>query len=295
MSTHANEHAAGGGMCPGCIDDDSPPRSRREFLARALQLVAASVLGTSARTNPTVRVWEIEARGFTVDNGGTLLPAYTAVPMGATNRTTVVILHDKPGIPPELQNLARDVARTGYMAVVIDCAMRGTARISTHPDALLSETFSRAVQSDVRAGVVALNGDQPNANPVVILGFGGAGYTALRMALNDPLGVVGVIAVSTPIESAVQSNTDPRPDLITLLARLNVPVQFHAGTADPAIPSEQLNWLAQFVAVDPEQRELFVYNGAGPQFYLQSSDHYDEGYRNLALKRWREFLTKHFS
>src|SRR5690606_18987910 len=210
-----DEHAAGGGMCPGCIDDnDSPPSTRREFLAKALQLTAASALGTAAMANAAIRVWDVDAKGHTVDNAGTLLPAYTAVPMGAANRTTVIILHDEPGIPPDLQSLARDVARTGYIAMAIDCAMRGTAKISTHPDALLSEAFCRDVQSDVRAGIVSLNGDQPDANPVVILGFGWAGYTALRMALNDPLSVVGVIAMSTPIEATVKSKTDPRPDLI---------------------------------------------------------------------------------
>lgn len=283
-------------MCLGCIDDnDAPPPTRREFLAKALQLTAVSALGKTALANAAIRVWDIEAQGLTVDNAGTLLPAYTAVPMGAANRTTVVILHDEPGIPSDLQNLARDVARTGYIAMVIDCALRGTANVSTHPDALLSEAFSRDVQSDVRAGVVSLNGDQPDANPVVILGLGWAGYTALRMALSDPLSVVGVITMSTPIEATVKSNTDPRPDLITLLARLNVPVQFHAGTADPTITREQLNWLGRFVAVDPERRELFIYGGAGPDFYRPSSEHYDEGYQLLALKRWREFLIKRFT
>lgn len=282
-------------MCLACIDDnDSPPATRREFLSTALQLTAASALGATTLANAAIRVWDIEARGLTVDNAGTLLPAYTAVPIGAANRTTVVILHDKPGIPPDLQDLARDVARTGYIALIVDCATRGTAKISTHPDALLSEAFSRDIESDVRAGIVTLNGSPPHANPVVILGFGWAGYTALRMALNDPLGVVGVVAMSTPIEAPVKSNTDPRPDLITLLARLNVPVQFHAGTVDPAITREQLNWLGRFVAVEPDRRELFIYGGAGPGFYMPSSDHYDAGYQLLARKRWQEFLIKRF-
>ena len=282
-------------MCLGCIDDSESPATRREFLATALQLTAASALGTTAVADAAARVWDTEARGLTVDNAGTLLPAYSAVPMGAANRTTVVILHDSPGIPPELRDLARDVARAGYVALVIDCAMRGAAKISTHPDALLSEAFSRDVQSDVRAGIATLNGSQPNANPVVILGLGWAGYTAIRMALNDPLGIVGVIAMYTPIEATVKSNTDPRPDLITLLARLNVPVQFHAGTADPDISREQLNWLGRFVAVEPDRRELFLYGGAGPAFYLPSSQHYDKGYQLLAQKRWQEFLMKRFN
>ncbi|GFE89749.1 hypothetical protein GCM10011488_47030 [Steroidobacter agaridevorans] len=282
-------------MCLGCLDEDEPPATRREFLATALQLTAASALGATAVADAAARVWDIEARGLTVDNAGTLLPAYVATPMGADNRTTVVILHDSPGIPKELQEMAREVARTGYVALIVDCAERGTAKISTHPDAMLSEAFSRDVQSDVRAGIVTLNGNMPNANPVVIVGFGSAGYTALRMALNDPLGVVGVIAMYTPIESAEKSQTDPRPDLITLLARLNVPVQFHAGTADPAISREQLNWLGRFVAVEPDRRELYLYGGAGPGFYQSSSPHFDKGYQMLARKRWQEFLAKRFS
>ena len=282
-------------MCLGCLDDDEPPPTRREFLATALQLTAASALGATAAADAATTVWDIEGRGLTVDNAGTLLPAYVAVPMGADNRTTVVILHDSPGIPKDLQDMAREVARTGYVALVIDCAQRGAAKISTHPDALLSESFNRDVQSDVRAGIANLNGTQPDANPVVILGFGSAGYTALRMALNDPLGVVGVIAMYTPIEATQKSETDPRPDLITLLARLNVPVQFHAGTADPTISREQLNWLGRFVAVDPDRRELFLYGGAGPDFYLSTSQHFDKGYQMLARKRWQEFLTERFS
>jgi dienelactone hydrolase len=282
-------------MCLGCLDDDEPPATRREFLATALQLSAASALGVTTVADAAARVWDIEGRGLTVDNAGTLLPAYVAVPIGADNRTTVVILNDSPGISKDLQEMARDVARTGYVALVIDCAERGTAKISTHPDALLSEAFNRDVQGDVRAGIVTLNGSQPDANPVVILGFGWAGYTALRMALNDPLGVVGVITMYTPIEAAQKSKTDPRPDLITLLARLNVPVQFHAGTADPAISREQLNWLGRFVAVDPDRRELFLYGGAGPGFYLPSSENFDKGYQMLARKRWQEFLAERFS
>lgn len=282
-------------MCLGCLDDDEPPATRREFLAAALHLTAASALGATGVAAAGARVWDIEARGLTVDNAGTLLPAYIANPMGADNRTTVIILHDSPGIPKELQEMAREVARTGYVALVIDCAQRGTAKISTHPDALLSEAFSRDIQSDVRAGIVTLNGSLPNANPVVILGFGSAGYTALRMALNDPIGVVGVITLDTPIEATERSATDPRPDLITLLARLNVPVQFHAGTADPAITRDQLNWLGRFVAVDPDRRELYLYSGAGPGFYLASSTHFDKGYQMLARKRWQEFLAKRFS
>lgn len=282
-------------MCLGCIDDGESSPTRREFLATALQLTAASALGTTAVAGAAARVWDIEARGLTVDHGGTLLPAYTAVPMGASNRTTVVIIHENPGIPRELQDLARDVARTGYVALVIDCAMRGTAEISTHPDALLSEAFSRDVQSDVRAGIVTLNGNLPDANPVVILGIGSAGYTALRMALNDPVGIVGVITLDTPIETTAKSNTDPRPDLITLLARLNVPVQFHVGTEDPEITREQLNWLGRFVAVEPDRRELYIYGGAGPGFYLASDEHYDKGYQMLARRRWQEFLAKRYS
>ena len=284
-------------MCLGCNDEphddnngDSP--TRRHFLTTALGLTAATALGTVAEA--AINMWEIEAKGLTLDNEGVLLPAYTAEPVGAMKRTTVVILNDSPGIPKDLQDLARDVARTGYVSLIVDCAMRGTAKISTHPDALLSEAFNRQVQSDVRAGIVQLNGDGPNASPVVVMGIGTGGYTALRMALSDPLGIVGVIAMYTPIEFPEKSSTDPRPDLITLLARLNVPVQFHAGTDDPAISREHLNWLSRFAAVEPDRREVYLYGGAGYGFYQPAAPKYDKGYQMLARKRWQQFLGERF-
>lgn len=280
-------------MCLGCNDDnDGESATRRKFLRTALGLTAATALGPVA--DAAVTFFEIVARGLTIDNEGVLLPAYMAEPVGGLKRTTVVILNDTPGISKDLQDLARDVARTGYVALVIDCARRGTATISTHPDALLSEAFSRQVQSDVRAGIVHLNGSGPHSNPVVIMGIGEAGYTGLRMALNDPLGIAGVIALYTPIESAERSNTDPRPDLITLLARLNVPAQFHAGTDDPMISRDHLNWLSRFAAVEPDRREFYLYGGAGHGFYQPTAPKYDKGYQMLAKKRWQQFLTKRF-
>ena len=129
----------------------------------------------------------------------------------------------------------------------------------------------------MRAGIATLNGNGPNANPVVIVGIGSAGYTALRMALNDPLGIVGVITMYTPIEAPGNPTPIRGPDLITLLARLNVPVQFHAGTDDPAITREQLNWLGRFVAVEPDRRELYLYGGAGYGFYQPSAEQLRQG------------------
>jgi dienelactone hydrolase len=281
-------------MCLGCNDDkEGDSATRREFLTTALGLTAATALGTVAEA--AVSVLEIEARGLTLDNEGVLLPAYSATPVSGMNSTSVVILNDAPGIPKDLQDLARDVARTGYDALVVDCAMRGTAKISTHPDALLSEAFSRQVQSDVRAGMVQLTGGGPSASPVVIVAIGAGGYTALRMALADPVGVAGVIAFYTPVEFAEKSNTDPRADLLTLLARLSVPVQFHVGTDDSNITREHLNWLSRFAAVEPDRREVYLYGGAGYGFYQPAAPKYDKGYQMLARKRWQQFLTKHFS
>src|ERR1044072_9110892 len=119
-------------MCLGCNDDNNNGESatRREFLTTALGLTAATALGPVA--DAAVTFFEIEAKGLTIDNEGVLLPAYTAAPVGGTNRTTVVILNEAPGIPKDLQDLARDVARTGYVALAVDCALRGTAKISTH-------------------------------------------------------------------------------------------------------------------------------------------------------------------
>ena len=51
-------------MCLGCLDEDEPPATRREFLSTALQLTAASALGATAVADAAARVWDIEARGL---------------------------------------------------------------------------------------------------------------------------------------------------------------------------------------------------------------------------------------
>jgi carboxymethylenebutenolidase len=279
-------------MCLGC-DDTS--ESRRDFLSTSLQLAVASALGgaSSAANAATAAVRDIEAKGMTVDNGGTLIPAYTASPVGANNRTTVVILHGNIGLPNDLRETARYIARAGYVALVLDCFSRGSPPGTAGLDLLLGEAYNQQVQTDVRAGIAAINGTA-NANPVVLMGFGGGGYTALRMALADPLLISGVITFYTAIESKQKSGVDPRPDLVTLLARLNVPTQFHIGTMDPYISREQLNWLGRFVAVSPDRRQLFTYGGAGYGFYQESETGFDKGYHMLAQKRWQEFLTTRF-
>ncbi len=79
-------------------------RQREESsLPRLLQLTAASALGATAVVDAAApaRVWDIEARGLTVDNGGTLLPPYQAAPVGGSNQTTVVILTRAPGAFPK--------------------------------------------------------------------------------------------------------------------------------------------------------------------------------------------------
>ena len=87
-------------MCLGCNDDDeSDSATRRVFLATALQLTAATALGATAG-GASLR--DIDARGLTVENQGTLLPAYLATPAGGENLTTVVILSDSPGISRDL-------------------------------------------------------------------------------------------------------------------------------------------------------------------------------------------------
>jgi carboxymethylenebutenolidase len=279
-------------MCLGC-DDTS--ESRRDFLTTSLQLAVASALGgaSSAADAATAAVRDIEGKGLTVDNAGTLIPAYLASPIGASNRTMVVILHGAIGLSDDMRETARYIARAGYVALVLDCLSRGSPPGTAGPDLLLGESYNQQIQTDVRAGIATINGTA-NANPVVLMGFGAGGYTALRMALADPLLISGVITFYTPIESKEKSAVDPRPDLITLLARLNVPTQFHVGTTDPSISREQVNWLGRFVAVSPERRQLFTYGGAGYGFYQESEATFDKGYHMLAQKRWQEFLTTRF-
>lgn len=278
-------------MCLGCLDE---PQSRRSFIVGALQLAAAGTLGEAALAAPTAVVLDIEAQELSIPHDDVQMPAYLAVPIGTERRTTVVLMVEGAESSRELLAMARDAARSGYVSLVVDIGRR--AGPSASSDLRLSESLCMQLQEDVRAAIARVNGELPDANPVVLMGLqASTGYLALRMALADPLEVVGVVAVSTPIEAAQKSVNDPRPDLTTLLARLSVPVQFHVGTEDAAVDRTQLNWLGQFVAVEPARRDLFLYNGAGADFYLPAAPGYDKGYQLAVRRRWQEFLLRHFT
>lgn len=278
-------------MCLGCLDE---PQSRRTFIVGALQLAAASTLADAAAAATTATVLDIQAQELFIEHDGVQLPACLAVPIGTDRQAIVVMLVEGTDSSRTLFDMARDAARTGYLSLAVDVGRRAGEAASA--DVLFSEALYAQLQEDVRAVIAAVNGELPTASPVVLMGLQASmGYLALRMALADPLNVVGVVVVSTPIETSRRSRLDPRPDLITLLARLNVPVQFHVGTDDAEVTRAQLNWLGQFVAVEPSRRELFVYTGAKADFYLPFASGYDKGYQMAVRRRWQDLLLRHIS
>ena len=232
----------------------------------------------------------VEGRWVTYESGGTVLPAYMASVFGDAKRTLIVILPDESGLDADVQGLARDLARNGFVVVALDTA----ARPVTSRDERMSETRVQQLQRDIWAAQQQLSGRDPEVDPIALIGCGAGGYDALRLAVSEPLKVAGVVTLDTPIESPSTSRADPRPDLITKLARLTAPVVFHLATANPQLPARQIEWLTAFVAIDPANRALFTYADAQRGFYLPSAVSYDAGYAELARQRWRQFLTQRF-
>lgn len=115
----------------------------------------------------------------------------------------------------------------GYLAHWNDCR---TAAGNPARDAGVDDVgFLRALGAQLSADP-ALAGDGTVARPVFVFGLSNGGHMGLRLALEAPDLVAGVVAVAASLPAA--DNTDCRP------AGRAMPVLFINGDADPVSPYE---------------------------------------------------------
>jgi carboxymethylenebutenolidase len=84
------------------------------------------------------------------------------------------------------------------------------------------------------------------------------------------------------------SKTDPEE-----IARLQVPVQLHQGTADTSVDVTSAKTLQEILKAQKTPVELFMYEGAEHGFLAYTRPFYRPDDAKLAWKRTTEFLAKH--
>jgi carboxymethylenebutenolidase len=211
---------------------------RREFIQRVI--IAAGGLAAAAPLLHSLGISETEAAQVdpndpTLESKTVQFPgkagtiwAYHSRPKTGTNLPAVIVVHENRGLNPHIEDVARRLARQGYIALAPDYLSRhgGTAKI---PDAqkgignIRDLAPAQAVSEDTEAAVAYLKG-QPGvrADRVGVVGFCWGGQMAFHIGTQ----IRGLKAVT------VFYGRTPNHEL---LQQIEAPILAHYGEEDKGI------------------------------------------------------------
>ena len=205
-------------------------------------------------------------------------PANIEAPLPA-----VLVIHENRGLNPYIEDVARRLAKAGFMALAPD----GLTSVGGYPgnDAdgrELQRTVDRtALMNDFFAGFEHLLEREDSTGKVGAVGFCYGG------------GVVGAIAVAYP-ELAAGVPFYGRQPAAGDVARIEAPLLIHMGELDERINAGWPDFEAALKAND-KVYEAYIYEGANHGFHNDSTPRYDEAQAALAWERTIGWFNTHLA
>ncbi|MGO2770163.1 YghX family hydrolase [Pseudomonas taetrolens] len=269
--------------------------NRREFLDRAavftLGASALSVLGALspnyalaeqvAVTDPDIKGEYIE---YPSPNGHGQVRGYLVRPAHARGKLpAVVVAHENRGLNPYIEDVARRLAKAGFIALAPD----GLSSVGGYPGnddkgrELQQTVDPEKLLNDFFAAIEWLMTHDATTGKVGIIGFCYGG------------GVVNAAAVAYPELAAAVSFYGRQPDAGDV-SRIKAPVMLHFGELDTRINE---GWPAyeQALKANGKTFEAYIYPGANHGFHNDSTPRYDEAAATLAWSRTLEWLRHYLS
>ena len=208
--------------------------------------------------------------------------AFVAWPEGRGSAPAIVVLHEWWGLDAHMRDLARQLARQGYVAVVPDLYHGQVAAEPVRARQLKDALEEADAFATVDGAVHWLRGQRRTARTRIgVVGFCMGGGIAERYALRTP----GLGAV-------VMFYGQPEAD-VTRLAGLSAPLQGHFGAEDASIPLAKVEELRAALAQAGKPAEIHVYPGAGHAFMHEGRDTYRPDAARQAWARMLGFFQQH--
>ena len=215
-------------------------------------------------------------------NGHGEVRAYLVKPAEATGpMPAVLVVHENRGLNPYIEDVARRLAKAGYMALAPD----GLSSVGGYPgnDAegreLQSSVDGTRLMNDFFAGFEFLLGHPDSTGKVGATGFcyGGGVCNALAVTFPD-------LAASVPFYGR-QASAEQVP-------AIQAPLLLHYGELDERINE---GWPAYRDALDAHEKAYTAhfYEGASHGFHNDSTPRFDEAAAALAWRRTLAFFQEH--
>jgi len=229
---------------------------------------------------------EIKATFETYDspNGNGEVKGYVVKPANATGKLpAVLVIHENRGLNPYIKDVARRVAKAGFMALAPD----GLTSVGGYPgnDAdgkALQQTVDRTkLMNDFFAGYEHLAAREDSTGKVGAVGFcyGGDVCNALAVAYPE-------LNASVPYYGR-QAKAEDVP-------RIQAPLMLHYGALDKRINAGWPDYEAALKA-NNKTYEAYIYEDANHGFHNDSTPRYDEKMAELSWDRTIGWFNTHLT
>ena len=255
---------------------------RRGFLATSVAAgfaVAAGPVAADTAINTSADGLTVGAVRVPVEGGS--IPAYRAMPEGATDAPVILVVQEIFGVHAYIQDICRRFARQGYLAIAPEMFVRqGEVSRYTEISRLLSEVVSKVpdkqVLADLDAAVAWAGRNGGNVNRLGITGFCWGGRVVWLYAAHNPRLKAGVAWYGRLVGEADELR--PRHP-VDVVADINAPILALYGGQDSGIPLESVEKMKAALAKGSDAAkasEFVVYPDAPHAFHADYRSSYRE-------------------
>ena len=256
---------------------------RRSFPVAVLALVlaaGASIAGAAPARSPAPASADTSRVHLGPAEAGT--DAFVAWPAGAKSAPAVIVIQEWWGLNSQIREIARRLARQGYVAIAPDLYHGIVAE-----DPELAHTLARELDDDralldLDQALRWLKAQGRTAKSRVgVVGFCLGGGLAEQFALHQSGVAAAVMYYGHPV-------TNPET-----LAALKAPLQGHFGAEDRGIPPDSVAAFRAALAAAGKNAEIYLYPGAGHAFMHEGRQSYHPDAARQAWTRTLAFFQKY--
>jgi len=267
--------------------------SRREFFDRLAAITTSGAAALAvfnallpnyalasqvAEDDPDI---EVGYREYDSPQGAGTMRAYLAMPTRAGDiLSAVVVIHENRGLNPYIEDVARRVAKAGFIGFAPDALtpLGGYPGNDDDGRAMQRERDRDEMLEDFIAAVHTMQSDDRCTGKVGCVGFcyGGGVANALAVRIPD-------LAAAVPFYG--------RQPAAEEVPQIQAPLLIHYGELDTRVNE---GWPAYKAALDKAGKEytMHMYPGANHGFHNDTTPRYDEAAAKLAWRRTIEFFAE---
>lgn len=209
--------------------------------------------------------------------------AYLVRPTGTETAPGVVVVHENRGLNPYIQDVARRLAKAGFIALAPDglTPMGGYPGNDEEGRALQQQVDGEKLMNDFFAAIEFLAGHRDVTGKVGITGFcyGGGVANAAAVAFPD-------LGAAVPFYGRQADPAD--------VERIQAPLLLHFAETDENVNA---SWPAYRDALEAAGKEFeaHIYEGTNHGFHNDSTPRYDAAAAELAWSRTIDWFRRHLT